>query len=117
MTVVSTYFMVMVSDMERATAFYRDAFGAEVKFASPYWTSLQIAGVAIGLHHGGGAQSREIGLGFDVDDLDAACASVERTGGRIVKPPEHKPTEGITIATIADTEGNEFSLTLARGNE
>jgi predicted enzyme related to lactoylglutathione lyase len=117
MTVVSTYFMVMVADMERATAFYRDAFGAEVKFASPYWTSLQIAGVAIGLHHGAEGEPREIGLGFDVDDLDASCAAVTSAGGRIVKPPEHKPSEGITIATIADTEGNEFSLTLARGDE
>ena len=53
MTVVATYFMVIVADMDRATAFYRDAFGADVKFASPYWTSLTIAGVAIGLHHGG----------------------------------------------------------------
>jgi predicted enzyme related to lactoylglutathione lyase len=114
MAVVSTYFMVMVADMERATAFYRDAFGADVKFASPYWTSLQIAGVAIGLHHGGDESRREIGLGFDVDDLDAACALVSGAGGGIVKAPEHKPTEGITIATVADTEGNEFSLTLAR---
>ena len=36
--------MVMVADMDRATAFYRDAFAADVKFASPYWTSLTIAG-------------------------------------------------------------------------
>ena len=33
MTVVSTYFMIMVNEMERATAFYRDAFDAEVKAA------------------------------------------------------------------------------------
>ena len=31
-----------------------------------------------------------------------------------MKPPEHKPQEGITIATVADTEGNQFSLTLAQ---
>ena len=113
MTVVSTYFMVMVADMDRATAFYRDAFGADVKFASPYWTSLTIAGVAIGLHHGGEATTREIGLGFDVDDLDTTCGAVTASGGTVVKPPEHKPQEGITIATVADTEGNQFSLTLA----
>ncbi len=113
MAVVSTYFMVIVADMDRATAFYRDAFGANVKFASPYWTSLSIAGVAIGLHHGGDAETREIGLGFDVDDLDAACAGVTAAGGTVVKAPEHRPQEGITIATIADTEGNQYSLTLA----
>jgi predicted enzyme related to lactoylglutathione lyase len=116
MKVVSTYFMVMVADMARATAFYRDAFDADVKFESPYWTSLQVAGVAIGLHHGGDDTPREIGLGFDLDDLDAGCTRVTAAGGRVVKAPEHKPTEGITIATVADTEGNEYSLTLARGS-
>ena len=114
MTVISTYFMVMVAEMDRATAFYRDAFDADVKFASPYWTSLTIAGVAIGLHHGGDAEMREIGLGFDVDELEATCALVTAAGGSVVKPPEHKPQEGITIATVADTEGNQFSLTLAQ---
>ena len=113
MTVISTYLMVMVADMDRATAFYSDAFGADVKFASPYWTSLTIAGVAIGLHHGGEDATREIGLGFDVDELDAACALVIAAGGSVVKPPEQRPQEGITIATVADTEGNQFSLTLA----
>jgi lactoylglutathione lyase len=114
MTVVSTYFIVMVSEMDRATAFYRDAFGADVKFASPYWTSLTIAGTAIGLHHGGDGTAREIGLGFDVDDLDATCAAVTAAGGAVVNAPEDRPQEGITIAKVADTEGNQFSLTLAR---
>jgi predicted enzyme related to lactoylglutathione lyase len=113
MGVRETYFVVYVADMDRATRFYTAAFGADVKFASPHWTSLRIAGTAVGLHPGAEGATRKIGLGFDVDDIDAACAAVEAAGGKVVVRPEHKPEDGITIGTIADTEGNELSLTLA----
>ena len=114
MRVTGTYFIVYVSDMDRATAFYRDVFGADVKFASPHWTSLVIAGVSVGLHPGAEGATRISGLGFDVDDIEAACAIVAESGGRVVKPPEHKADEGgITLATVADPEGNEFTLSLA----
>jgi predicted enzyme related to lactoylglutathione lyase len=109
---VGTYFIVYVTDMERATRFYSDVFDAEVRFASPHWTSLTIAGVQIGLHPGAEDAHREIGLGFDVDDLDAAGAEITAAGGRVVKPPEYRPMERITIGTVADTEGNEFTITL-----
>ena len=112
MNTVGTYFIVYVADMERATRFYTDVFDAKVGFASPHWTSLTIAGVQIGLHPGAQGARREIGLGFDVDDVDAACAAVTGAGGRVVTPPEHRPQEGITIGTVADTEGNEFTITL-----
>ncbi len=113
MKTVGTYFIVYVADMDRATRFYTDVFGADVGFASPHWTSLTIAGVAIGLHPGAQGDRREIGLGFDVDDVDAACAAVTAAGGRVVKPPEHRPQERITIGTLADPEGNEFTITLS----
>ena len=114
MAVVGTYFVVYVTDMDRATAFYQNAFGADVKFASPHWTSLTIAGVQMGLHYADPEDVGPIGLGFDIDDMDAACQAVESAGGRVVKAPEARPEEGITIATVADTEGNEFSVTLAK---
>jgi lactoylglutathione lyase len=109
---VGTYFIVYVADMERATRFYSDVFDAKVGFASPHWTSLTIAGVQIGLHPGAQGERREIGLGFDCDDLDAACEAIVAAGGRVVKPPELRPMERITIGEVADTEGNEFTITL-----
>jgi len=39
------YFIVYVADMDRATKFYEETFGAMVNFRSPEWTSLRIAGV------------------------------------------------------------------------
>ncbi|MGQ0826105.1 MAG: VOC family protein [Actinomycetota bacterium] len=113
MRVVSTYFIVFVNDMDRATAFYKDAIGAHIGFSSPEWTSLTVAGTAIGLHGGADTARREIGLGFDVDDLDEVCAAVVASGGSVVMAPEQRSDEGITIAKVADTEGNVFSLTLA----
>src|SRR3974377_970467 len=50
--------------MERATRFYTDVFGAEVRFSSPDWTSLVVAGAQIGLHGGGRGEHHECGLGF-----------------------------------------------------
>ena len=100
--------------MERAIAFYEGAFGADVKQQSPEWSELTVAGATLGLHGGGDDVERETGLGFDVDDIDAACDAVISAGGRVVKAPERRPDEGITIATVADTEGNLVSVTLAR---
>jgi lactoylglutathione lyase len=106
------YFIVYVADMDRAAKFYEETFEALVSFRSPEWTSLRIAGVSIGLHGGSDTTPRRIGLGFDVDDIDGTCAAIARGGGAVVKAPEHKPDEGITLAEVADTEGNQFSLTL-----
>jgi predicted enzyme related to lactoylglutathione lyase len=112
--VLQTLCIVGVADMDRATKFYTDAFGATVKFASPFWTSIEVAGVEIGLHGGASGEHRESGLGFTVDDIDAACRAVEAAGGSIVTPPATRPDEGgVTLASIADTEGNQVSLSQA----
>ena len=50
------------------------------------------------------------GLGFVVDDLDAACKQVAAAGGTIVTAPRDRPGEPIRLADVADTEGNVFSL-------
>jgi predicted enzyme related to lactoylglutathione lyase len=69
------------------------------------------------LHGGADTAARKIGLGFDVDDIEGACRAVVEAGGAVVKPPEHKPEEGgITLAEVADTEGNHFSLSLANAH-
>ncbi len=39
-----------VSDMKRAVKFYRDILNMSVSFESEHWTSMDCAGVMIGLH-------------------------------------------------------------------
>ena len=107
--VTETFFSISVRDMARATAFYEEAFGATVQAAVPFWSSLHIAGVRVGLALIKEHAATQIGLHFAVSDLDEACASVERAGGRVVtRRMEVAP--GVVIATVTDTEGNSFTL-------
>jgi predicted enzyme related to lactoylglutathione lyase len=110
MTVTETFFAVEVDDMDRATAFYVQALGAAVLFASPRWSSLRIAGVRLGLALRASPATTKVGLHFVVTDLGAARAGVERSGGRIVAAAL-EPAPGVLIAEVSDTEGNTFTLT------
>src|SRR4030095_13734502 len=100
MKVTKTYFMLFATQMERTVGFYRDAFGLEVRRESPYWSELSWGDATIALHGREQAPSgeTETGLGFEVDDLEAACKAVETAGGRVVEPPVDRPDEGIRLA-------------------
>jgi predicted enzyme related to lactoylglutathione lyase len=109
MVVTETFFSVDVGDMPRATAFYVEALGADVVFASPGWTSLRIAGVRLGLALVQGHAGARVGLHFAVGDLAAACADVEGAGG-VVVAPSVEVAPGVVVADVTDTEGNGFAL-------
>ncbi len=111
MLVTETFLSVDALDMPRATAFYAGALGATVKFASPDWASLDIAGVRVALARSPGHEGGRTGLHFAVADLAAARANVERAGGRAGPPVEVAP--GVVIALCVDTEANGFTLTSA----
>ncbi|MDP2345651.1 MAG: VOC family protein [Deltaproteobacteria bacterium] len=109
MTVIETFFSVGVAEMERATAFYVAALGAKVMFASPRWSSLNVAGVRIGLFLNPLHLPGRVGLHFVVSDLGTARAAVAHAGGRIIaEPMEVAP--GVVTVDVADTEGNVFSM-------
>ena len=109
--VTKTYFMLMVDDMDRATTFYQKAFDLSGGFVSPEWSELSWRDATIAFHGGrGGDERRPTGLGFEVEDLDAACAEVTHAGGTIVTPPSDRAGEGIRLAEVADPEGNVLSV-------
>jgi len=108
MKVTKTYFMLMVRDMDQAVAFYRGAFGLKVRYQSLEWTEMAWGDAVVALHRGN--PSGNSGLGFEVDDLDAACRSVMAAGGQVVTAPQDRAGEGIQLATIADLDGNRLSL-------
>jgi predicted enzyme related to lactoylglutathione lyase len=110
MKVTKTYFMLMAADVARGASFYKKAFGLKPGYESPEWTELVQNGTTVALHGGGSSTERDTGLGFYVDDIDAACKAVAAAGGKIVRPPEARPGEGISLATAVDTEGNRFSI-------
>ena len=109
MVVTKTYFMLTVADMARALTFYRDGIGLEVRYETPYWSELDASGATLALHHGMAAGG-DTGLGFEVDDLDAACQAVGAFGGQVVDPPRDRPEERIRLAIVADGDGNRLQL-------
>jgi lactoylglutathione lyase len=108
MPVTKTYVMLMVADMTRALKFYTDVFDVSVSFESPHWSEFTVAGATIALHSGGSGADTQTGLGFEVDDLDAALQRAGDAGGKVTSPPRDRPGEGIRIAEVADTEGNHL---------
>jgi predicted enzyme related to lactoylglutathione lyase len=109
MAVTETFFAVEVRDMDRATAFYVRALGATVMFASPGWTSLQLAGVRVGLAFRADFSGAPTGLHFAVDDLSAMRAQIASAGGQASAAPV-QAAPGVLIASVVDTEGNTFTL-------
>lgn len=110
MSVEETFFSIDVENMERGTAFYVNAFGAEVVFESPAWTSLRIAGVRLALALSPECAAGRVGLHFSVNDLASARSAVERAGGLIASTPV-EVAPGVMIVRATDTEGNTFILT------
>ena len=107
MRITETFFALAVGEMPRAMAFYVRAFGATVSFASPGWASLHVAGVRVGLYSPG--TPGPTGLHFVVDDLAAACAEVERAGGRVARGAS-EVAPGVVVADVVDSEGNTLTL-------
>jgi predicted enzyme related to lactoylglutathione lyase len=111
MKLLKTYFMLMASNMDRATSFYGRALGLRVRFGSPEWTELDANGTTVALHGGRRDDAPvETGLGFEVDDIEAACVRVREAGGSIVRPPKQQEDVDLRLATVADTENNQFSI-------
>jgi predicted enzyme related to lactoylglutathione lyase len=111
MKLLKTYFMLMVTNMDRARGFYTRVFDLEERFASPEWTELVHGSATVALHSGrNGTDLVETGLGFEVDDIEAACVRVKEFGGRIVAPPKQQEHVDLRLATAADPEGNTFSI-------
>jgi len=110
------YVMIMVSDMKRSMAFYRDVLGLRVRFESPEWSELDTGATTIALHGGGKSGAKDHALagtatiGFHVTDLDAIATQLRERGAHFVKEPEDRPGEPIRLAVIADPDGLEISI-------
>jgi predicted enzyme related to lactoylglutathione lyase len=116
MRVSKVYFMLWVAEVDRASRFYKAALGLHEAYRSPNWTELRFGdstfGEATVALHSGPPQRRphHLGLGFEVDDLPAACDAVTAAGGELVAGPTERIDEGIRVADCADPDGNRFSL-------
>lgn len=115
MKLQSIKFMLMVENMARAVAFYRDAVGLSLVSESPHWSELSHGDAIVALHGGReDASHRSTGLSFTVDDIHGAVQDVEGAGGKILMAPEDRPGEPIWLADCEDTEGNGFMISMPK---
>ena len=109
------YTMVVVSDMARSVAFYRDTLGIPLKFESPDWTEFLTATTTLALHGGGIALESDRGngdkyagtcsIGFNVADVDQTYEELKAKGVNFVMPPTQREGEGIKLAVCVDPDG------------
>ena len=115
------YTMIIVSDMKRSVAFYRDTLGIPLKFESPEWTEFATGATTLALHGGGvtreyqdtGDQSKTAGacsIGFNVDDVDRTYEEMKAKGMTFVMPPTQREGEGIKLAVGLDPDGLPISF-------
>jgi len=106
--------LVPVSDVERATAFYRDALGIPFLFAFPGMAFFDADGVRLYLAQ---PESPDFGgratLYFRVPDIDAAVSALEARGVEFGARPHvvHRdPTTELWMAFTTDPDGNNIGL-------
>ena len=110
-----------IHDFERGVAFFRDVVGLELQFSDPSFHYARFDGgtVSFAVASGGGAAPAEplpdrlSGIGFVVDDVDAAFREMKARGARFTMEPSKQPWGGY-MAMFADPEGNVFYLDSAQ---
>jgi catechol 2,3-dioxygenase-like lactoylglutathione lyase family enzyme len=116
------YAMVIVSDMARSVAFYRDQLGLQLRMESPDWTEFQTGETTLALHGGGVPQERGAGgapdkqragtcsLGFTVENLEETYDELKAKGVTFVMPPTVSEKDRIKLAVALDPDGLPVSF-------
>jgi predicted enzyme related to lactoylglutathione lyase len=115
---------VVVDDLDRCTAFYRDVCGLE-EFGRADATMNGQAGtevmfkptseggamfVLVKFHGTPRRESTDVLLGFRTDDLEAFCNRLLAAGGRVTQEITTVAEHGVKVAFAADVEGNVLEV-------
>jgi predicted enzyme related to lactoylglutathione lyase len=108
------HFAIHADDVPRARRFYEGVFGWRFEpWGPPGFFQIREAGLLGALQErrepltGTGMRGYELTIG--VDDLEAAMASIESHGGKVVDPPFR--IEGVgELIYVTDTEGNRVGV-------
>src|SRR5271167_4729525 len=106
---------IIVKDVERATAFYRDVLGLPLLFTAPGMAFIDCGGVRLLL---GRAETPELDhpssiLDFRVPDINAGHQRLVEQGVKIVAPPRliaPMAKYDLWMSAFEDTEGNTHQL-------
>lgn len=110
---------IVVRDVERATAFYRDQLGLPFLFAFPGLAFFQCGATRFMLSRAEQAEFDHPGsvLYYQVPDVEAAYAELSARGVTFRDQPHvvhTTPTYQLWMTFFADTEGNTFALMAER---
>ena len=104
--------MVVVKDMKRSVAFYRDVLGLKLQFESPEWTQLDAGNIGVGLHAASDKlhpdHTNAVQIGFYVPDIQKAVSDLRGKGAHIVKEPVKEQFGWLAI--LADPDGYHIQL-------
>lgn len=118
--------MVVVSDMERSVAFYRDVVGLKLLFKQSNWSQFDAGNILLGLHPIG--DEVKVGpttgctFGIYVSDMQKAVSEIKKRGGSLAVEPRREPfglwallkdPDGynIQIVQMAQTLGSQENIT------
>lgn len=113
------YAIVFVTDMARSVRFYKDVLGLTLRFETPDWTEFESGSTTIALHGKTAPRSTpvevdpragECRLGFNVPDIEARIAEIEKAGARIARRPTKSEAERIILATVLDPDGLPITI-------
>ena len=101
-----------VTDLDRAKAWYTQAFGIAPYFDQPFYVGFEIGGYELGLHPG--QSVAQAGPGgtvayWRVPEITAAVAHFVGVGATVAEPAT-EVGEGIKVATVTDPFGNLIGL-------
>ena len=106
---------MVVQDVPRATAFYRDRLGMRFLFEFPGLAFFDCGGVRLMLSRAEKPEFDHPGsvLYFKVDDIDAAHAELTARGVTFIDKPHliaKLPDHELWMAFFSDSEGNTLAL-------
>jgi lactoylglutathione lyase len=104
--------MLVVKDLNRSVAFYRDVIGMKVKFQAPEWATLDAGGVELGLHpeseHLHVKPSESFGFGFYVNDIERVHQELKNKNVHFILPPKEENFGW--LALFSDPDGYHIQL-------
>jgi predicted enzyme related to lactoylglutathione lyase len=108
-----TVVMVVVKDMSRSVAFYRDVLGLKLSFETPGWSELDAGGIHIGLHPEGKdvkvSPTMGCTIAFQVDDIQKAFQDLRAKGAKVIMEPKEEDFGWLGIAADPDGYAIQFA--------
>ncbi|MCI0438216.1 MAG: VOC family protein [Chloroflexi bacterium] len=106
--------IIWTDDLERLTAFYRDALELPVHSVRPHFVAFEWGRMrfSIGAHaevKGRTREPRRMMINFGVSDIHKAYETLKSRGVSFIRPPEQEHWGG-WVATFTDPDGNTLQL-------